>query len=55
MTLAPIMAVWQVEIFVDVDEVDIVGVSASSRVNISAMATTDEASVMYILVRYKKI
>ena len=43
----------QVEIYVEVDEVEVVGVSASSRINISSTATTDEASAMHTLVRYK--
>lgn len=41
----------QVEIYVEVDQVEPIGVSASTRVNITATATTDEASVMYTLVR----
>ena len=43
----------QVEIYVEVDEVEVTGVSASSRIKISSTATTDEASAMNTLVRYK--
>ena len=40
----------QVEIYVEVDEVEVTGVSASSRINISSTATTDEASAIHTLV-----
>lgn len=41
----------QVEIYLDVEEVEAVGVSASTRTAISATATTDNASAMNTLVR----
>lgn len=41
----------QVEIYVEVDEMEPVGASASTRATISATATTDTASAMNTLVR----
>ena len=43
----------QVEIYVEVDEVEVTGVFASSSIKISSTATTDNASAMNTLVRYK--
>ena len=42
----------QIEIYVEVDEVEPVGASASTRATISATANTDTASAMNTLVRY---
>ncbi|CAN0345395.1 unnamed protein product, partial [Ascophyllum nodosum] len=43
------LGILEVEIYVEVDEVEITGVSASSRINISSTATTDEASAIHTL------
>eukprot|EP00904_Undaria_pinnatifida_P008259 jgi/Undpi1/4563/HiC_scaffold_18.g07917.m1 len=42
-------AILEVEIYVEVDDVPVVGTSASTRIDISATATTDSSSVMNTL------